>query len=343
MARIRTIKPDFWTDALMVQLPYFVRLFYISLWNAADDHGFLPSEIDRLAMELMPREKLSEVDKAFQLLEACERIELFVSDCGNTCYRIAKWSSHQKVDRPSKSKILRETSRKLAIPQSVRRDIAKKYGCQPGKQKKVDCYYCGLQGEVYWFAFPDGRPSSWVTFPGLEIEHLIAESEGGETQSENLVLACRNCNRSKGTKHWVDFMLSRAFANNREASRKNPLDQGRDQGKDHSLCDPPQSAESLKSEFNFVTSGSGTWNLPKEKLDEWSSTFTGIDVGSQLRTAAQWLKDNPTNRKTDRGMIKFLGGWLTRAQNNPRPPLQPGKPIKRESDLPVIDANWEPA
>jgi hypothetical protein len=26
-----------------------------------------------------------------------------------------------------------------------------------------------------------------------------------------------------------------------------------------------------------------------------------------------------------------------------RPPLQPGKPIKRESDLPKIDANWEPA
>ncbi len=26
-----------------------------------------------------------------------------------------------------------------------------------------------------------------------------------------------------------------------------------------------------------------------------------------------------------------------------RPPLQPGKPIKRESDLPVIDSNWEPA
>ena len=26
-----------------------------------------------------------------------------------------------------------------------------------------------------------------------------------------------------------------------------------------------------------------------------------------------------------------------------RPPLQPGKPIRRESDLPVIDANWEPA
>lgn len=319
MARIRTIKPDFWTDSLMVQLPYFVRLFYISLWNAADDHGFLPSEIDRLGMELMPREKIIDVDKAFQLLEACGRIELFVSDSGEICYKIAKWACHQKVDRPTRSKIYREGSRKLAIPLSVRREIAIKYGCQPGKQKKVECYYCGCHGEVYWFSHADGRPSSWVTFPGLEIDHVIPEVEGGENRNENIVLACRNCNRSKGTKHWVDFMLSRGLANPREVSRKNPLDQGEDQGRDQgsSICTEPQ-GDSMQSEHTFLIADGSTWNPTIAKVGEWKTAFPSMDVDAQLRLAGQWLKDNPARRKTDRGMTRFLFAWLEKAQNNNR-------------------------
>ena len=333
MARIRTIKPDFWTDALMVQLPHFVRLFYISLWNAADDHGFLPAEIDRLAMELMPREKIAEVDKAFQLLEACDRIELFVSDCGETCYRIAKWSSHQKVDHPTKSKISRETSRKLSIPQAVRREVAIKYGCQPGKQKKADCYYCGVPGEVYWFSHSDGRPSGWVTFPGLEIEHLVAEHNGGETTNENLVLACRTCNRSKATKHWVDFMLSRSVANPREVSRKNPLDQGKDQGEDQGslICTEPQGDSMPLADHGFTLSDGSLWRPTVSKVHEWQATFPVMDLDAQLRLAGQWLKDNPAKRKTERGMHRFLFAWLERAQNSNKalPLFQPNQQPKR--------------
>lgn len=219
MARIRSIKPEFWTDSLMVQLPHFTRLLYVGLWNVADDYGFIRDEPDRLAMELMPRESPSAVDAAVQLLAAAGRLEWFVDPDGTSYYRVSSWEKHQRVDHPSPSKISRESSRKVVIPLALRRDVATKYGCEPGKQKAAECFYCGKPGSIHWFPLADGRPSSWVSFPELELDHLESEHEGGATSVENIVLACRSCNRGKGAKHWFDFFSSRTLANPRALSR----------------------------------------------------------------------------------------------------------------------------
>lgn len=237
MARIRTIKPEFWTDSFMVQLPPLARLIYISLWTAADDHGYIPDEIERLAMEVMPREDIEIFDDWIQFFEVSGKLELHASDDGETCYRIAKWADHQRVDKPSKSKIARESSRKVAIPLPVRRSIAEKYGCAPGDSVDASCYYCGTPGRVHWHKLHNGRPSGWVTFPGLELEHLECEREGGKTSSENMVLACRHCNRSKGTKHWIDALFAAngmaspaTIANPREGSCEDQGSRNREQG-----------------------------------------------------------------------------------------------------------------
>ena len=42
--RIRTIKPDFWTDAKVSKLTYLARLLFIGLWNVADDEGRFKSD-----------------------------------------------------------------------------------------------------------------------------------------------------------------------------------------------------------------------------------------------------------------------------------------------------------
>jgi hypothetical protein len=41
MARIRTIKPEFWTDAKTGTLPEFSKCLFLGLLNHADDHGVL--------------------------------------------------------------------------------------------------------------------------------------------------------------------------------------------------------------------------------------------------------------------------------------------------------------
>jgi hypothetical protein len=231
MARIRTIKPEFWTDSFMVQLDPLARLIYIALWTAADDHGYIPYESDRLAMELMPREDPTYVAVVIDMLWAADRLELHEAEDGSRFYRVAKWTSHQRVDHPGKSKLYREGSRKLAIPNASRRAVAEKYGCPPGESIAVNCYYCGAEGEIYWVRLYSGRPSSWVVFPDLELDHFVSEVDNGTSDGGNLVLACRSCNRKKGAADGVEFLITRAvsrgLARPPEVSRP---EQGREQG-----------------------------------------------------------------------------------------------------------------
>lgn len=61
--------------------------------------------------------------------------------------------------------------------------------------------------------------------------------------------------------------------------------------------------------------GETEWGLAEAKITEWRECFPGLDVLAECRKALQWVRDNPTRRKTAKGMLRFLGGWLERAQN----------------------------
>jgi hypothetical protein len=206
MARIRTIKPDFWTDSLMVQLDPLTRLLYIGMWSAADDHGALPDEPERLAMEVMPREDPWAVEARIDLLIACGRLSRMLCDDATSFLLIDKWLLHQRVDKPSKSRIIREPSRKFAIPAESRRQVALKYGCVPGEEKDASCYFCGKPGTIWWSRLNSGKPSSYVCFAGLELDHFISESEGGTGRAANLILSCSSCNRGRRDRSAFDFV-----------------------------------------------------------------------------------------------------------------------------------------
>lgn len=64
----------------------------------------------------------------------------------------------------------------------------------------VHCHYCGVQ--LVW--------SDGLSYQenGLSIDHITPQTEGGETELDNLVLACRKCNTRKGTKHYQEFRLA---------------------------------------------------------------------------------------------------------------------------------------
>jgi hypothetical protein len=230
LMRIRTIKPEFWTDSKMVSLPRDARLLFVGLWNASDDHGWMPDDSEQLRMLLFPGDPDFQFEPLLELLIAADRLERHVFDDGKTALRVANWERHQRVDHPAKSKIARESSRKLAIPLQVRRDVATRYNCKPGGSVDVGCYYCETGGKVQWFKLSNGKPSAWVVFPGMELDHFIPESNGGETVASNIVLCCRDCNRAKGTKDGVAFL-----AKARESSRGLAPEQGtgnREQGKE---------------------------------------------------------------------------------------------------------------
>ena len=117
MARIRTIKPEFPHSESMGMVSRDARLLFIMLWTLADDEGRLRGNSRMLASLLFPYDgdapKL--IEGWLAELEAQSCVVRYLVEA-NTYLQICNWLNHQKIDRPSKSKIppFDEASRILA-------------------------------------------------------------------------------------------------------------------------------------------------------------------------------------------------------------------------------------
>ena len=106
MARIRSIKPDLPHSESMGRVSRDARLLFILLWTLADDSGTLRGNSRMLASLLFPYD-----DDAPELI-ASWLGELFKEECiaiyekdGSTYVYIRNWLRHQKIDKPSQSKL----------------------------------------------------------------------------------------------------------------------------------------------------------------------------------------------------------------------------------------------
>lgn len=89
---------------------------------------------------------------------------------------------------------------KAAIPGWVKREVVLRLGATPGTTSPAACHYCGAAGDIWWPLTYTGRVGAHMVLTGLEFDHVYPESRGGATTPDNLVLACRPCNRAKGSK-----------------------------------------------------------------------------------------------------------------------------------------------
>lgn len=58
MARIRYLKPDFWTDEKVVELSPLARLLFMGLWNFADREGRMVYSPAKIKMQIFPADSL---------------------------------------------------------------------------------------------------------------------------------------------------------------------------------------------------------------------------------------------------------------------------------------------
>jgi len=102
MARMRTIKPEFWTDDKVVELSLLGRLLFIGLWNFADDDGFIENSPKRIKRLIFPDQDIKVTDGLQELIDAgflcvCD------SDQGELL-KICQFSEHQRPQHPVKTK-----------------------------------------------------------------------------------------------------------------------------------------------------------------------------------------------------------------------------------------------
>ena len=108
MARIRTIKPEFWGDYRMAQeLSRDERLFYIALWNQADDEGRFLAHPRRLLGAVFPYDEditAKHVREWLNKLAATDRLTLYTVN-SEPYAQLTHFSKHQKINRPQPSRI----------------------------------------------------------------------------------------------------------------------------------------------------------------------------------------------------------------------------------------------
>lgn len=88
---------------------------------------------------------------------------------------------------------------------------------------------------------------------------------------------------------------------------------------DKEKCSEPQEASELcVIEFPIISkNGQGnTFQFFSKDIDEWSDVFPALNILGRLKFYRQWSVDNPTKRKTHRGIRKHITNWLERDQNS---------------------------
>jgi hypothetical protein len=102
MARIRTIKPEFWQDEKLARIPRDARLMFIGLWNIADDEGRLRGSPLFIRAQVFPYDLDVDVEANLASLEGLGCIQRYTVD-GESFIWVRNFSEHQRIDRPKPS------------------------------------------------------------------------------------------------------------------------------------------------------------------------------------------------------------------------------------------------
>ena len=129
MARIRSIKPEFWGSESITNLSREARLVYIGLWCFADDEGRFRAQLGVLAGQLFPEDDDGRdvVERALAELtgaltedsvrthgalrddsvspQSQPMVELYIGPDGHHYVQINAWARHQRINRPTPSSL----------------------------------------------------------------------------------------------------------------------------------------------------------------------------------------------------------------------------------------------
>ena len=129
MARIRTIKPEFFTSEDIVSLTPLARLFYVSLWCEADREGRFEWKPKTLKMRYLPADDCDVAALCDELVTA-GMVELYDHD-GRTYAVIPGFTRHQVINNREQPSDIPEPPKKTDA--CVTRESGRKEG-KEGKE-----------------------------------------------------------------------------------------------------------------------------------------------------------------------------------------------------------------
>jgi hypothetical protein len=105
MARIRSIKPEFWSSEDVSNVSRDARLLFIGMWNFADDVGNGQASPKSLRMKVFPGDDDIDDQTIMGLLQELSKndlVDIYKAE-GKQYYHVTNWY-HQRIDKPQKPK-----------------------------------------------------------------------------------------------------------------------------------------------------------------------------------------------------------------------------------------------
>lgn len=165
MARIRTIKPEFFTSEDIVSLSPLARLFYVSLWCEADREGRFEWKPRTLKMRYLPADDC-DISALCQELIDGGMVVLYEAD-GRTYAHIPGFTRHQVINNREQESDIPEPpkpSSDRVRDASLTRESGRKEG-KEGKERNTRDADAARDDDPSPSA-PDGFETFWAEWPG---------------------------------------------------------------------------------------------------------------------------------------------------------------------------------
>lgn len=202
MARIRTIKPDFWVDEKIVELSAFARLLFIGLWNFADDEGRMVFSEKKIKMQIFPADNLN-ISELFGEIRREGLVNIYLVD-NQEYLEIVNFAKHQKIDKRSASKLPSSENPPESpripptegIKEREKEDIHTSEVSAVSAAKPLVCPHEKII-EIYHECFPAGQ------------KVLLARYRGSKREKQ-LTSRWREDQRHRATSFWIDYFSAAA-------------------------------------------------------------------------------------------------------------------------------------
>lgn len=116
MARSRNIKPAFFKNEDLAEIPFQDRLLFIGLWGLADREGRLENRVKRIKAEVFPYDDV-DVDQGLKNLVKKKFIVIYKIE-NNLYIQISNWDKHQNPHHKEVESVIPELKQEYIIQES---------------------------------------------------------------------------------------------------------------------------------------------------------------------------------------------------------------------------------
>jgi hypothetical protein len=197
VARIRYLKPEFFSDEDIAELPFETRLFYQGLWCFADKEGRLEYRPKYFKVSIFPYDKV-DIEKCLnQLSNHKPFIQIYEVD-EKKYIQILKWNDHQSPHHTEKNSIFPPAPPYKDKEKDKEKDKAARSELEVKEPSINRCLTVKSnqsieQHEIFWKIYPKRKnkgdsEKAWLKLrPSIELQQKITQKVNQLKLSEDWI------------------------------------------------------------------------------------------------------------------------------------------------------------